>query len=226
MENTYVKDWVLKVGTPMWERACVAQAASMTVSIARKKLQRWKQQADTRTKRVPFCLLYASGTCESKYLQDADCQEEDPDAEEPFYTLLDTPWSQGRGGRFLDWVEQGRQSELPIWPQIAQPWVEGQPPWPKPHPCIAKMPAEMSEDKSETALEEPSSKRRKLLGDFKMVKDVGEATPRGPAWEKLYKGLGKQKFHKELASEGLVSHKSVGQLYWKDQCTQKYVQLP
>lgn len=218
--NSYVKDWVLKVGTPMWERACVAQAACMSVSVARKKLQRWMQQADTRTKRVPFCLLYASGTCESKYLQDADCQEEDPDAEEPFYTLLDTPWSQGRGGRFQDWVEKGRQSELPIWPQIAQPWVEGQPPWPKPHPCIAKMPI------YET-LEEPSSKRRKLLGDFKMVQSCCEATPRNhPAWEKLYKGLGKQKFNKQLVDDGLVSHKSVGQLFWRDESTHEYVQLP
>jgi hypothetical protein len=88
------------------------------------------------------------------------------------------------------------------------------------------MPAETPEDKSETALEEPCSKRRKLLGDFKMVQNCSEATPRNnPAWDKLYKDMGKQKFNKQLASEGLVSYKSHGNYYWRDESSNQLVQL-
>ena len=223
--NTFVKTWQLQIGTPAFERACVAEAAGIHVGRARQKLASWRANPDKRGKRPPRSWEYASGNLLSPYLVNDDNQEADPNDEEFGTSLQDSPWRKGSGGSYGDWVERGQR--LPLWPVVSGPlhW-DGAPEAVPAAPVVPAAPAAPPIQPEPIPEEEPQSKRRKLLGDFKLVETSSLATPRNnPAWENLYKGMGKQKFNKELASEGLESHKSHGAYYVRDSQTQKLVQL-
>jgi hypothetical protein len=230
--NTYVAKWKLKIGTPAWERACVAEAAQIHKGRALQKLDSW-YKGENRHKDPPRSLMYAAGALLSFYLCDDDNNEADPSDEEYGYSLIDSPWTKGRGGRATDFFKLG--IKLPLWSTVTGPlrWDE-EPSLPGPAP-VQQQPAEHIEQppkqqspEVQPAQEGPASKRQKLLGEHSLVEKSTEATTKSdPAWEQRQEqsGLAPQEFNRELQKQGLEPHKIRGKRYIQDTSSKKLVKL-
>jgi hypothetical protein len=216
--NSIVADWKLKIGTPAWERACVAEAAGIHKGRAQQKLESW-YKGENGHREPPRSLLYAAGALMSFYLCDDDNNEADPDDEEYGLSLIDSPYFKGRGGRATDFFKKG--VKLPLWSTVTGPLQ-----WEEDIEQAVEEPAE--EPVEEPAQEGPGTKRRKLLGEFSLVQGSAQATPKSnPVWKDRLKetGLSSIEFNRALKGEGLVPYKCNGGHFVQETSSQKLVQL-
>ena len=74
--------------------------------------------------------------------------------------------------------------------------------------------------------ESQMARRRELLGNFRLVRSSGEATPKKSLkWKELYKGENKRSFNRALVSVGFELHEVNSNTFVRDRESRYLVQL-